>query len=177
MTIRILFHLALSTVSPAPRQPFRSTNMSGREHSQAVLSNTKFIAAFVAYPALESFLKFRCSSDIKMDGTVKEDGTIRDYSPRNDRDFYSQGSTCSSLCDLLIHFENEVANDQLRKQLEQMRGEISELVEHPESRIYGLIYRWRNTLSHQGTTDVKFGIILNIICMLIWHDVNNRISS
>lgn len=176
MTIRLLFHLVLSSIDPAPRSPLNNTNMSGGEHSQAVLSNTNFIAAFVAYPALESFLKFRCSSDIEIDGTVKRDGTIRDYSPRNNRDFYNEGDTCSSLCDLLIHFENEIADDRLQKQLELMREEISELVEYPESRIYGLIYQWRNTLSHQGTTDVKFGIILNIICMVIWHDINNEIS-
>jgi hypothetical protein len=175
--IRTLFHLVLSSVNPPPTHQFTSQSMSGEDYSREVLSNTNFIAAFVAYPALESFIKYQCSSDIDMDGTIKQDQTVQDYSPRNDRDFYDKGDQCSSLRDLLIHFEMEVADERLQEQLEQIRKEISDLAEYPESKIYGLIYQWRNTLSHQATTDVKFGILLNIICMLIWHEVNERIDS
>jgi hypothetical protein len=177
ITIRILFHLVLSSVNPPPTHQFTSQTVSGEGHSREVLNNTSFIAAFVAYPALESFIKYQCSSDIEMDGTIKQNQTVRDYSPRNDRDFYNKGDRCSSLRDLLIHLENEVADEQLQKELEQMRSEISKLSEYPESKIYGLVYQWRNTLSHEATTDVKFGILLNLICMLIWHEVNERVDS
>jgi hypothetical protein len=121
-------------------------------------------------------LKSKCNSDIETDGRIKRDQTVRDYSPNNNRDFYDEGDRCSSLRDLLIHFEYEVADDQLRVQLEQMREEIGNLAEHPASRVYGLIYQWRNTLSHEATTDVKFGVLLNMICMLIWNDINKQIS-
>lgn len=176
LTIRILFHLVLSSEGPMPPLNFMKSITSSNDHTMEVLNNSKRIAAFVAYPALESFLKFKCDSDIEPDGTVRKDQTIRDYSPRNERDFYNKGDQCSSLRDLLIHFENNVADDLMKEQLEQLRGEISKLAEHPQSKIYGLIYQWRNTLSHEATTDVKFGVILNIICMIIWHDVRKRVD-
>jgi hypothetical protein len=174
-SITLLFNLALSSINPIPSGHLKPASTSKADHSRDVLNNTKFMAAFVAYPTLEAFLKSKCTSDIGADGKVKHDQTVRDYSPQNDRDFYNEGDRCSSLRDLLIHFEYEVADDRLRAQLEQMREEVGDLAEHPASRVYGLIYQWRNTLSHEATTDVKFGILLNIICMLIWNDINKNI--
>jgi hypothetical protein len=174
MVIEFLFNLALCPESQIPRPQSNQSKNSNRHHILNILSNSKHLATFVAYPALESYIKHRCKDDIEMDGTVKNNNTVRNFSPYNDRDYYQKGNRCSSLRDLLIHFENEVADDNLKEQLVQMRKEIGKLAEYPESKIYGLIYQWRNSASHEASPDVKYGIILNMICMLIWNELNNQ---
>lgn len=174
LSIDLLFYLILSSSEAPPI--YSKLDNSEKNHSHEVLSNTNFIAAFVAYPTLEAYIKYQCIDDIGMDGTVKEDETVQDFSPHNDRDFYEKGDICSSLRDLLIHFEQEIADDQLQEELEQLRTEISSLTDHPKKLVYGLLYQWRNTLSHQATADAKFGVITNILCIAIWNDINKQNS-
>ena len=91
MPLRILFSLALSNGQDlAMRLDLQTTSHEPHavNHTSEVLHRTTFIASFVAYPVLESFIKTRCEEDIESDGKVRRDNTVRDYSPNTDRDYY-----------------------------------------------------------------------------------------
>lgn len=141
-----------------------ANSMEGR-----VLSKTDFIAGYAAYPVLEGFLKRLSSEDIGGDGTIKQDERVYNYS---DGSYYKKGDQCSNLTDILVHYEEQIANDVLRVFLEVNRQYIAKFGEVDEDHAYGLISEWRNSMLHgQNQADVQFGITLNIICLIIWFHV------
>jgi hypothetical protein len=144
---------------------------------EKILFKTNFIAGYVAYPILEGLLKRLCSDDLEGDGTVKAANTVYDLS---NEEYYNEGDKCNSLTEILYHFETEIADDFLSGELERHRKYIAKFGdETSQDTAYGLIYDWRNSIVHgQNQADVQYGISLNIICMIVWHYIeeNKRIT-
>lgn len=125
------------------------------------------IASFLCYPVLEGYLKRMCE-DIAIDGSIQQADQVRKVGQNA---HYDKDDTCSSLTDLLVHFEEE-ANSNLKQKLCLIRSEIAEFGDVNAANAYGLIYSWRNSLSHgQLIPDVQYGLILNIISLLIWDEI------
>ncbi|NLV12385.1 hypothetical protein [Haloarcula argentinensis] len=155
-----------------------SSSSVGNTRKEKVLSQTDFIAGYLAYPILEGLLKRLCSNDLMEDGTVKTSGKVYNLS---DGSYYDSDDSCNSLTDILYHFETEIADEALSGELERHREYIAKFGGDNvnQNSAYGLIYRWRNSIVHgQNQADVQYGISLNIICMIVWHyfDANKRIA-
>ncbi|SFS48545.1 hypothetical protein [Halostagnicola kamekurae] len=160
---RMLFNLALST-----------KHSVDRSHSSEVLNNTAYVASYVAYPVLEGYVKSRSGDVIERDGTVKKEGEI--WSHKNG-EYYKSDTTCSSLTDLLVYFEESIVDDHHESNLNRFREEVAKFVDGDKEHAYGLLYRWRNTQLHgQGEADVQYGIVLNLLCYFLWIDVIDQMD-
>lgn len=144
---------------------------SGMGHCSRVLSDTVYIASFVAYPALEGYLCDQIDS-IKLDGIVNTSGRIRRYSSSGSQ-YYSKNERCSSLTDLLIHYEEEVSSPQLREEIKQFRENIAIFGEYGPDRVYKMISQWRNSVVHaEEFAHIQSELILTLLSMFLWNTVN-----
>lgn len=162
-SISYLFHLTLSD-----RMTF------GESHADRVLRNSRRIAPYVAYPALEGLLKAYCRPTVAMDGTVQIGGRITRQSSGGR---YSKGDTCSSVLDLLCYLEVIALgiDPRLAENMAGFRIELGELGDISSETSYGLIYRWRNSVTHgEASPDVQYGVVLNLVCLLLWNKIRRR---
>jgi hypothetical protein len=163
--IRLVFDIALASNQHQPimrrEKPSYETRM---------FNKLRTVGAYISYPILEGMLKLLCRNVIKRNGIVREEGKIEKQS--SDGQYYTKGDRCSSLLDLLVYFEEEVASEELTSDLESIREKISVFGSAEPSYVYGMIYDWRNTTVHgQMKADLQHSIILNIICLLLWEQV------
>ncbi|WP_336345309.1 hypothetical protein [Halalkalicoccus ordinarius] len=163
--IRNLFHLSLCHYETINRPSHHRQS----DYVQKVFRNTSTIAAYVSYPILEGYLKYRCRHVIERDGTVTQSNEIKKVRRGG---YYEQGNRCSSLLDILVYFEENIANSNLEENLEQMREKIANFGNVGTDEAYGLIYGWRNSNLHgEAESDVQYGIVLNLLCLLIWEEL------
>jgi hypothetical protein len=154
--LRCIFDLALCEMVGAPFS-----------HESNVTSNSHRIAAYLSYPLLEGLTKRMCPEDFEEDGTVKQNGRVERF--HGEDAFYEVGSECNRIHEILWHLENTVANSVLKQRLTAARNHIGKFGDRPEGQEYGLISDWRNQLVHgERSAGVQFGVILNIICIIIW---------
>jgi hypothetical protein len=162
--ISLLFDLALT-------ESMRSYN----PHSK-IFSNIHTISAFMSYPLLEGLLKILSNDDINLDGTIKRNNRVQKVSSGGG--FYQAGDECSNLVDLLVHYEENLATNVVASVLEEMREELTIFGDKPKNLTYSLISSWRNAALHgELKHDFQYGIILNVICILIWGEINSRMTN
>lgn len=162
-TIRYTFQLALNDKIP-----------HGETHADRVLQNSSRIAPYVAYPALEGMLKAYCRPAVAVDGTVLIGDRIVKQS---DSGRYSRGKTCSSLTDLLCYLESIAPgfDRRLAENLCRFRVELGRLADVPNEKSWGLVYRWRNSITHGvASPDVQYGVVLDLVCLLLWNKLRRR---
>jgi hypothetical protein len=144
---------------------------SQEAHTDVIIGRSEVVAAYLSYPVLEHFVKWACEEDINLDGTIKQGKTIERFNgdPHTNR--------CSRIGHLLNHLELEIAGEELRKDMEQIREKIGEFYRHPDDHIYGFIDNKRNRISHgEGIAVAEYGTILNLISLIISHEIDRRTS-
>lgn len=159
--------IRLLTVSPASYSPPFTP-----ETINDIIWQSNTLAAYIGFPTLEGFLKVACRRDIKMNGEIREGHKIRkltmphvhEYKHHDDGD-----GICSNIGMLMWHFEREVLHTEHRVLMQKMREAISDMLDHPPDRIYGLFNDYRNDSLHGRDRPVEeYGIILNYICLVVW---------
>jgi hypothetical protein len=144
---------------------------SGWDHCSRVLSDTVYIASFVTYPALEGFLCDQIES-IELDGIVNTSGQIARYSSGSSQ-YYSENERCSSLTDLLIHYEEEVSSPELRENMKKFRESIAIFGDYGPDRVYKMVSQWRNSVVHaEEFAHIQSELILTLLCLFLWNTVN-----
>lgn len=162
-SVEYVFHLCLVDEFPI-----------GKSHSDIVLKDSRRIAPYVAYPALEGLLKSYSRPAITTDGEVQIPNRIVGLKRG---DTYPSGKQCSSLLDLLYYIESKIGNydSELQNNLQSFRQELADLADISPTEVYGLLYSWRNSTAHgQPSPDVQYGVVLNLICLLIWAKVRRK---
>lgn len=129
------------------------------------------IAAYLAYPLIESIGKWYSQEYIEISGRVKPGHVIlgldnRIYGPLEDPD---KPDVCSNIGDLLHHIEHVVADDELRRQLEQARAYSARLYDKSAEEVYGGIIASNRHRSVHGETEApaELGVLQTLTGILI----------
>ncbi|WP_435145936.1 hypothetical protein [Halobaculum sp. P14] len=159
LEVKYLFDLALCDME-----------VSGYSHAENVLGNSENIAAYLSYPILEGLLK-NLLSCVDQNGCVIDSNTIERVSQGGG--YYDAGDECHNLTDLLCHYEFNYAPGLVCEALSEFRSNLSEFdKENGEDEAYGIITDWRGSAMHgELVTDVQYGILINLICMILWGEV------
>lgn len=160
--------LLIRLVTYSPSIPVFSTN----REAEIILRDAKTLASYLSYPTLEGFVKSACRKDIQLNGVIKEGRRIRKLSPPNKRRYMYPDDgkgICSNLGMILWHLETEVAHPRNRILLKEMRQKIGDIFDHSPDQVYGLINDFRNNSLHgRNRASREHGVILNLICLIIW---------
>lgn len=136
-------------------------------HESYLVYRSKIIAAYLSFPILEGVLKSVCSDDIRMNGEIKSGKRIKKFTGGYEH------NVCYRLRDLLTHLEEEYADPPLRNELRDMRIAIGDFYHRNPNRVYELFDDWRNSSLHgQEAPDAEYGTILNLLCLIIWHEMS-----
>lgn len=138
-----------------------------------ILSESKTLASYLAFPTLEGFAKIACRYDINMDGEIKDGKKIRELTSDPRRYEYQtsedDNDICSNLGQLLWHLETVVSSPQNRILYKEMRRATGDLFDISEDEIYGYFNDQRNNSLHgRSRARQEYGAMLNYICLVIW---------
>ncbi len=125
------------------------------------------VATYFSYPILEGILKRLSSEYIKPNGEIRSGQFIQGMHHR----YVPPGnSECSSIRDLLYHYHNTTANEQMVSKLDYMQSKIEIF---GDKNMYEMVDEWRNFLLHgQELGGVEAGVLLNLICVLVWGEID-----
>ncbi|GAA1033326.1 hypothetical protein GCM10009557_34720 [Virgisporangium ochraceum] len=136
----------------------------------ALLRDSHLILAYLSFPLLEGVLKKECSTYVSPSGEIQKnfeieqsDGSLRKY---------RTGKRCSSLRDLLVLLNNEIADNNLQSDLDSLRRHLSSLASSGEDG-FDLLYRWRNSSMHGSTSFPTIGgTLLAIVSLICLHSMS-----
>lgn len=137
-----------------------------------IMDQSKTLAAYLAYPTFEGFVKVACNNDIKLNGEIREGKKIRRLTRPDKREYFHHDDgdgICSNLGMLLWHLETEVARPKHSNLMSEMREEVGEIFDHPPEYIYGLLNDFRNDSLHgRNRAPKEHGVFLNYVCLIVW---------
>jgi hypothetical protein len=142
--------------------PFHLREMRGQSH---------LILASLSFPLLEAACKIACADFISLDGLVRNTFTVqrRDQSSRT----YGAGQVCSSLRDLLLLLQNDVAGTELKHDLSAYSSYLESV--DPSQHGFDLVYRWRNASLHGAASySTVGGSIYNLAILIFLHRLRGR---
>lgn len=132
---------------------------------QKVSDQSDLIAAFVSYPILEGLLK-NIASDV-----VKPNGVIRPGERLIGMREYAENDQCNRIGDFLHHCMEVEFEGSVAEELSKIEGHVRDYDSSYDSG-FKIIADWRNTLLHgESTYDITFGILMNIISLIIWREI------
>ena len=136
------------------------------EHAKIYFNNNHIVTSYLSFPFLEAILKRNCSNYLDLDGTVRQQFMKKSGKP------YKVGSTCSSLFDLLtLHYTN-IADRELKLDIDIMKYNFLEI--NNVCSMFDAIYKWRNSSLHGANT--LFGIggfVFNYALLVALFDIKD----
>lgn len=145
-------------------------NLDG--NTNEILRHSEILATYLGYPTLEGFVKCKCSTDIDMDGNIREGRKIRELGPRGCTDYkhHDDGhGICSSLGMLLWHLETEVLSPEYQAIAKDLRGNTGRMFDTPGNRVLGKITQFRNNALHgRNQARREYGVLINWVCFVAW---------
>ena len=165
--VAISSRLAYNESYPSGNSSFPERGWNRDANLDQIVDRLEVLAAFMSFPLLEHVVKWACSDDIKLDGTVRDGRSIVDYHGK------SHEEHCYRLGFLLYHLETETANERLACNMVDIRDMIGDFYDCPGDRVYGLIDSQRNRITHgQNTAVAEYGTVLNLISLILWHEIS-----
>lgn len=161
---RLLFSTTLHAALARPAQGMLGRQSAVPHHAQQLIIESHVALSYLSFPLLEGAVKRACSTFIAGDGQV-----VRDFkSPRKNGTFrvYGAGQQCSSLRDLLWLLREEVADAELKEDIDKLRGHIAKF--DPALDPFDLIYRWRNESLHGTASHQTIGGTLLAMSLLVF---------
>ncbi|MGG2087925.1 hypothetical protein ABFY59_13125 [Priestia aryabhattai] len=141
-------------------------------NTRKLVTNRHLVLTYLSFPLLEAILKKACSHYVDYSGRVlNEFEIIKAHKHKK----YGKNNTkiISSLSDLLFLLYDNVANQDLRKQLTFIRSHIAEIDNSKDP--FDVIYRWRNSSLHgqEGFPTIG-GTVLNIAIIIALDEIKDK---
>ena len=133
---------------------------------QEMVRNNHLMALALSFPILERLLKIKCHKFVELDGKVISEFKIPTGKNRKEK-IYHQNSIISNLNELLLLYEEKIATDTVKHEINQFRIQLKSLFPDSEDPL-SLIYTWRNNLLHGSSTKPFYdAVILNLLSLII----------
>ena len=166
----LLIRVELASIGQPPSTPEIAT--LNRLISEVVnwnvhemVSNNHLIALALSFPILERLLKIKCRKFVELDGKVISEFKIQNGKNGKEKT-YHQNYIISNLNDLLLLYEEKIATDAVKHEINQFRIQLKSLFPDSEDPL-SLIYKWRNNLLHgSGTKPFYHAVILNLLSLI-----------
>ena len=167
----LLIRVELASIGQPPSTPeIAALNRKISEvvswNAQEMVRNNHLIALALSFPILERLLKIKCRKFVELDGKV-----ILEFMKPKGKDSknktYEPGRTISNLYHLLFLYEEKIATDVVKHEINQFRIQLKSLFPASEDPL-SLIYTWRNNLLHGSSTKPFYdAVILNLLSLII----------
>lgn len=182
--IKSLYEAALHASLASCRKPTKSREEWQEQnrilelqahHGKQLLLKSHIVLAYLAFPLLEAALKRACSNYVGFDGQAIVAFTVQNKQG-NPRRYDPNGSyrerQCSSLRDLLVLHQTEVAGPRLKVLLDQFRDHLG-LIDTTEDP-FDLLYGWRNQSLHGSTSFQTIGgAVLNLSLLISLFEIED----
>ena len=157
----ILIRVELASIGQPPSTP-EIVNWNVQE----MVRNNHLMALALSFPILERLLKIKCHKFVELDGKVISEFKIPTGKNGKEK-IYHQNSIISNLNDLLLLYEEKIATDTVKHEINQFRIQLKSLFPDSEDPL-SLIYTWRNNLLHGSSTKPFYdAVILNLLSLII----------
>ena len=166
----LLIRVELASIGQPPSTPEIATlnkliSEVVKWNVQEMVRNNHLIALALSFPILERLLKIKCRKFVELDGKVISKFKIPAGKNRKEK-IYHQNGIISNLNHLLLLYEEKIATDTVKHEINQFRIQLKTLFPDSEDPL-SLIYTWRNNLLHGSSTKPFYdAVILNLLSLI-----------
>lgn len=142
-------------------------------HVSEVIMHKHILSANLSFPLLEGIIRRKCSKYVLADGTV-----IRGFCAGGSSYSPSKGRSRISNLGHELHLLENTANQNLKRAMNSFGNEVKKFDSSNNPDAYEVIYQWRNeTLHGQEFWSTKHGVITNLICLILFHEIQDELYS
>ena len=166
----LLIRVELASIGQPPSTPEIATlnkliSEVVKWNVQEMVRNNHLIALALSFPILERLLKIKCRKFVELDGKVISEFKIPNGKNGKEKT-YHQNNIISNLNHLLLLYEEKIATDAVKHEINQFRIQLKNLFPNSDDPL-SLIYTWRNNLLHGSSTKPFYhAVILNLLSLI-----------
>lgn len=161
-------------ITPEIYQLNRIINEVVLEPVKQLVLHSDIIATYICYPVLEGLIKIALTPLVDYSGEV-----VKTFS--DGKNLYKPSKRVSSLATLLraleVNAQKVLSKPDLSVNLRDFRLQLEKTILPPKGKLDGWdeIYKLRNILLHREIGwQLRSGFITNLICLIIWHLIDEQ---